>query len=83
MRFEQHQSDKYLPLFLTIAVFILGTHRVAAEGVTDVVLSSGSFQIPFNIASGGTRPREVGKAKHRASGEFQRLVRGHSELAIA
>ncbi|MFG0290468.1 MAG: hypothetical protein ACF8CQ_19980 [Rhodopirellula sp. JB044] len=30
-----------------------------AQGVTDVVLGSGSFQIPFNIASGGVQPREV------------------------
>ncbi len=59
MRFEQHQTNKYSPLFLVIAAFILGPHPVAAEGVTDVVLSSGSFQIPFNIASGGARPREV------------------------
>ena len=59
MRFEQHQFDKYLPLFLAFAAFFVGANPAAAEGVTDVILSSGSFQIPFNIAAGGVQPREV------------------------
>lgn len=39
--------------------FSVAPEQVAAQNVTDVVLGSGSFQIPFNIAKNGSQPREI------------------------
>ncbi len=42
-----------------LAMFSLTTEPAAAQPVTDVVLKSGSFLIPFNIGAEGAPPREV------------------------
>ncbi len=75
MRFEQHRSAKTTNLLRNRKFSVAGRRRLIAlaaaaalamapgtglaQGVTDVVLGSGSFQIPFNIAAGGSQPREV------------------------
>lgn len=42
-----------------LAILSVTPERAAAQSVTDVVLKSGSFRIPFNIGSDGAPPREV------------------------
>ncbi|MCM2373715.1 hypothetical protein [Aporhodopirellula aestuarii] len=75
MRFEQHRSAETVNLKRNCGFAVTGRRRLVAyaisaalamapqcgvaQGVTDVVLGSGSFQIPFNIAAGGSQPREV------------------------
>lgn len=64
-----------------IAAFLLfvGTASASAENVADVILGSGSFQIPFNIANNGNAPREVelymASTGDEASGQWRLLDR--------
>ncbi|WP_404306667.1 hypothetical protein [Neorhodopirellula lusitana] len=44
---------------MTVMPTLATTKIASGENLADVVLGSGSFQIPFNIASGGSAPREV------------------------
>ncbi len=42
-----------------LGMLAVASQGAAAQNVTDVVLKSGSFLIPFNIGTDGARPREV------------------------
>jgi len=75
MRFEQHRNPtttqriqncrtrKSLRAGLAALVAAVGvsfhTAELMAENAVNVVLGSGSFLIPFNLAAGGSPPREV------------------------
>lgn len=64
-----------------IAALLLfgGVGNASAQNVTDVILGSGSFQIPFNIANNGNAPREVelymASSGDESSGQWRLLDR--------